>query len=292
MGENISEIEFAVFDLETTGLAPELGDRIIEIAAVRLRNGRQAGSFHSLVNPGDKAVSPGAFAVNQISRQMLEDAPDSSQVLPKFLDFISGSCLAAYNAPFDSSFLSSELRLLKRELAPEMQIADILTMARRLLPGLERYPLWFVAKALGIKTIQEHRALSDVLITVEVFKRLNSVLIKKGIVDFEQFISLFGLSSPMSDNINSAKIARIQKALDLGASLKIRYFTRHSAEFSQREVIPKAIIQEKNQLYLVGFCNLRKQERTFRIDNILDLEMGTLLRSAQEPSPAGRKNRP
>lgn len=274
MAKSISEIEFTIFDLETTGLEPESGDRIVEIAAVRLRDKQRLKVFQSLVNPGNRKISSGAFAVNQISQDMLKGAPNISELMPKFLDFISGSCLASYNAPFDFGFLSSELRLIKKQLPSDLQIVDILTMAKSLLPHLDRYSLGIVAKTVGIDSIQEHRALSDVQITIEVFNYLNRLLIKKGIADFEQFVSLFGLNSQLLNNINNAKIARIQEALDLGVSLKIRYLTRHNAEFTERDVIPRAIIQDKNQTYLVGYCNLRKQERTFRIKNILHLEMG------------------
>ena len=274
MSKSISEIEFIIFDLETTGLDPGSGERIVEIAAVRLRADQRLGTFQSLVNPGNRAISPAAFAVNRITPDMLRDAPSIYEVLPKFLDFISDSCLAAYNASFDFAFLSSESRLIKKQLPEELQIVDILIMAKRMLPHLERYALWFVANHLSIDSIQEHRALSDVQLTIEVFNHLHSSLIEKGIVDFEQFVSLFGLNSKLLDNIKNAKIARIQEAIDLGVSLKIKYLARHNTEFSEREVIPWAITQSRNQTYLVGYCNLRKQERTFKIENILHLEMG------------------
>jgi DNA polymerase III epsilon subunit family exonuclease len=275
MAKNISKVEFTIFDMETTGLEPESGDRIVEVAAVRLKDKQRLGMFQSLIKPGQRQISPGAFAVNHISPELLKDAPDISQVLPNFLEFISGSCLAAYNAPFDLAFLSSDLGLINRQLPRGLQTVDILIMARRMLPGLERYALGFVARILGIDSIQEHRALSDVQLTMKVFNHLRSILSKKGIVDFEQFISLFGLGSQLLDDINNAKVSRIQEALDLGVNLKIRYLARHNAEITEREVIPRKIIQEKDEIYLVGFCNLRNQERTFKIENILHLEIGT-----------------
>ncbi len=275
MAKNIDEIEFTIFDLETTGLDPRSGERIVEIAALRVRDKQ---IFNSLVNPGNREISSGAFAVNHISREMLKSAPAAGEILPKFLDFVSGSCLTAYNAPFDIAFLCSELGLIDKQLPQGLQIADILTMAKRMLPHLKSYALWFVAKSLGINTIQEHRALSDVRMTAEVFNHLNSLFIEGGIVDFEQFISLFGLGSSLLDNINNTKIARIQEALDLRASLRIKYFSRNKGEFSEREVIPQAIIQKKSQAYLVAYCNLRNQERTFKIKNILHLEIGALTR--------------
>ncbi|MFH1577778.1 MAG: exonuclease domain-containing protein [Candidatus Omnitrophota bacterium] len=293
MAKRINETEFVIFDVETTGLGPESGDRIVEIAARRLKGKQRLGTFNSLVNLEGGEISPAAFAVNQITPEMLKGAPPIDQVLPGFLDFISGSCLAAYNAPFDIGFLCSELKLIKRELPARFEVIDILTMAKQLLSHLGRHALWFVAESLEINNIQQHRALSDVDLTVEVFHQLNSILTKKGITDFEQLFGLFGLNSQLLDDINSTKIARIQQALDSRVTLKIRYLSRHNAKVTEREIIPQAVIKGKQQVYpalpaakqnikgdisqgvyLRGFCNLRREERMFRIENILNLEMG------------------
>ena len=68
-----------------------------------------------------------------------------------------------------------------------------------------------------------------------------------------------------------------QQALDLGITLKIKYLNRNNAEFTEREVIPRTVTQGRNQVYLVGFCKLRNQERSFGLNNILHLEMGGAL---------------
>jgi predicted DNA-binding transcriptional regulator YafY len=152
-------------------------------------------------------------------------------------------------------------------------VVDILRMARRLLPGLERYALWFVAESLGIRTKQMHRAFSDVEMTLGVFNKLKEIMQAKGIEDFTNFSNLFSISPRLLENIASQRIAEIQEAIDLGVRLKIRYLSSSGAEVSEREVIPKEIKHENNRSYLVGFCCLRNEERTFRIDGILHLEV-------------------
>src|SRR3990167_4128835 len=92
MDKKIDDVDFVVFDVETTGLSPKDGDRIVEIGALRYKNGQAWDSFSSLLNP-QRPVSPGAFAVNRISQEMLKDAPAASEVLPKFLEFAGKSCL-------------------------------------------------------------------------------------------------------------------------------------------------------------------------------------------------------
>jgi len=272
MSENIEEIEFSIFDTETTGLEPESGDRIIELAALRIKNKEKLASFHTLINP-ERNISEEAFLVNRISQDMLKDAPKIKEIIPGFFDFIKDSILCAYNASFDLAFLNQELKLNNYKFPQEIIVIDILKMARRLMPGLGSYALISVAEELKLKKKQIHRALSDVELTFEIFNKLKDISFSKGINDLSNFINLFSINSSFLEDINNQKIAKIQEALDLGVKLKIRYFSRTNAEITEREILPKEIRQEKDKSYLVGKCFLRNEERTFRIDSILHLEI-------------------
>jgi len=272
MFKDIQEVEFTVFDTETTGLEPESGDRVIEIAAIKLKNHIPGETFHSLVNPKRK-ISAAAFAVNHITDEMLEKAPAIEEVLPRFLAFVKGTVLCSYNAGFDFGFLKNEAKVLNMDLPQELVIVDILSMARILLPQIERHALWFVAQFFNIETIQQHRALSDVELTIKVFNRLNAMLREKGLTDFLQFSSLFGLSCGFLNNVKERKLSEIQQAIDLGVKLKIKYFSRSEAKVTERILTPKEIKQENKRDYLIAYCHLRNGERTFRIDGILHLEI-------------------
>ena len=272
MHKNIDEVEFTIFDTETTGLEPKSGDRIVEIAGIRCKGKEKIAKFQSLINPG-RAISEAAFAVNHIAQDMLKDAPGIEEIMPKFLEFIRGSCLCSYNATFDLEFLNNELKIIGKNALAGIAVVDILKMAKRLLPGLERYALWFVADKLEIKAQQVHRAFSDVELALGVFNKLNGILKAKGISDFNTFSSLFAIDARVLENINAQKIAQIQEAIDLGVKIKIKYLSASGAEVTEREVIPKEIRQENGRSYLVGHCYLRNEERTFRIDGILHLEI-------------------
>ncbi len=224
MSKNIDEIEFTVFDTETTGLEPGSGDRIIEIARIRFKGKVKIATFQTLVNP-NRPISEAAFQVNRITQDMLKDAPGIEVVMPKFLSFIQDSCLCSYNAGFDLEFLNNELKLLGKGILEGIIVVDILKMARRLLPGLERYALWFVAEKLGSKAQQMHRAFSDVELTLGVFHRLKEILQAKGILDFTHFSNLFAVNPSFLENINAQKIAQIQEAIDLGVKIKIKYLS-------------------------------------------------------------------
>ena len=272
MDRIIDDVDFVIFDVETTGLSPKDGDRIVEIGALRYKNGQALDSFSSLLNP-QRPVSPGAFAVNRISQEMLKDAPTAAEVLPKFLEFAGNGCLAGYNVGFDMGFLEAELGLFGQALPEDTAVVDIIQMARRTFPGLSSYGLGNFSRWLGCPEPQDHRALSDVRMTVQVFSRLLSELKKKGIGDFSAFYNLFGVNPKLSEDITNQHIAAIQKAIDLGVRLKIKYYSSSAAKVSEREVSPKEIRREGKSQYLVGYCHLRKDERTFKINAILNLEI-------------------
>ena len=272
MNQHINDVEFVIFDTETTGLEPQFGDRVIEIAALRLKGQDVLSTFETLVNPL-RPVSVAAFRVNNISDEMLKNAPKIDEAIPRFLKFIEGACLCSYNAGFDMGFLNNELRLACKEELRDIAVVDVLKMSRRLLPGLERYALWFVAQKLGIEAKQAHRAFSDVEMTLGVFNKLKQILESKGIVDFANFNTLFGLNPGFIRDVHNQKIAEIQRAIDQKLTLKIKYLSSSGAEVSERQVIPGQIRQEYNHSYLVGYCCLKKEERTFRIDGILHLEV-------------------
>lgn len=271
MHRDIEDVELTIFDTETTGLDPRCGDKIVEIAALRVRGARVSGRFETLVNP-QRPVSPGAFAVNNISADMVRDAPLIKDVLPRFFDFIKGSCLCSYNLPFDLGFLKSEMASSGIGSLDEIPLIDILAMARRLLPGLERHSLSFVAYSLGIEQRQEHRALSDVDITWQVFGKLKAALRSKGISDLGHCISLFGVDQKVLRDLTQQKLSKIQEALDDALRLKIRYMSGADGTVTERIVLPKEIRQDRRHSYMVGFCFLKNEERMFRVDGILEME--------------------
>mgnify|MGYP001572756674 CR=1 FL=1 len=186
----IKQKEFVVFDVETTGLSPVSGDRVIEIAAVKVRGLQVVEEFYSLINP-QREISFGAFAVNGISRAMVDGAPTARKIIPAFLEFIKTSVLIGHNVKFDLGFLSYELSLLELKLSPQTVALDTIRMARALIPGLGSYSLASVSYALGITEIQRHRAMADVMMTWEVFERLRQNAERKNLTQWDAWLKLF-----------------------------------------------------------------------------------------------------
>ena len=118
-----------ILDFETTGLSPDIGDRAIEIGAVRLVNGEVTERFQALMNPGQR-LSGFIEDYTGISNGMLEDADSCEVVMDRFADFIANDNLIAHNASFDKRFLDAEFGRIGRDYAGEFSCS--LLLARRI----------------------------------------------------------------------------------------------------------------------------------------------------------------
>ena len=192
---NIKTAEFIVFDVETTGLSPTDGHRIIEIAAMKVREGVIVDKFYSLVNP-KRALPPEAMAINQITEEMVADAPTADDVLPRMIDFVGGGCLTGHNVRFDLGFLCYELSLMGRKLKDGTPAVDTLKMAKELIPYLSSYKLAYLARSLGVQIGETHRAMADVEITVKVMLRLMEMAEEKDLGSVNKFFAQFGVEKP------------------------------------------------------------------------------------------------
>jgi DNA polymerase-3 subunit epsilon len=153
-----------ILDTETTGLDPNQGHRIIEVAAVEMVNRQLTGNhLHRYVNP-DRDIDAGAMQVHGITPEFLQDKPRFADIAREFVDFIQGAELIIHNAPFDVGFLNMELRLLEMPLLATWceGVVDTLAMAKSLHPG-QRNNLDALCKRYGVDNAARtlHGALLD-----------------------------------------------------------------------------------------------------------------------------------
>ncbi len=163
---------YVVFDIETTGFSP-LHNKIIEIGAVKVEEGKITDRFSAFINP----LEPIPFPIEQltgINDSMVMNAPTVDKVLPEFLSFCRGCILVAHNAEFDVSFILHNALLL--ELPFTCTYMDTVPLARILLPSLNKYKLDNVAKALNISLENHHRAVDDAACTAEIFVKFIEML--------------------------------------------------------------------------------------------------------------------
>ena len=126
-----------VLDTETTGLDPKSGHRIVEIGAVELLNHIPTGAtYHCYINP-EREIDQGAFEVHGLSSNFLENFAKFQDIVDEFNSFIKEDPLIIHNAPFDISFLNSELLAIGHKTIDQKRIIDTLPMARNKFPGAQ-----------------------------------------------------------------------------------------------------------------------------------------------------------
>lgn len=164
----LHEAPLAFLDVETTGLRPDLGDRVVEIAVVRAQGLSEVTRFVSLVNP-QRRLKPDAVRVNGITPSMVANAPVFSDLLDQVLPLIEDVVLVCHNAPFDLGFLEAELRIAGTPVWDGI-VLDTLAFARQQY-WFRRNSLSAIAYQLGIRPPDAHRALADTLTTQAIFRR-------------------------------------------------------------------------------------------------------------------------
>lgn len=148
--------DFVALDIETTGLNPKR-DRIIEIGAVKVREGKEVQQFEKLINPARK-LEEKIIQLTGITDEELEKAPYIEDVLPELLDFMGNDVLLGHRILFDFSFIKRAA--VNNNLSFEKQGIDTLKIARKFLPELESRRLPFLCEYYGIK-YDAHRAGND-----------------------------------------------------------------------------------------------------------------------------------
>ncbi len=183
LGRPLSELSFAVVDVETTGGASWRGHRIIDIGIVEVAGGRITAEYESLVNPG-RGVPPGITALTGITTDMVSDAPYFEHVAEAVEERLRGRVFVAHNAMFDWGFVSRELTDALGD-APDVPRLCTVRLARRLVPELRRRNLDVVCRHFGVPIHARHRAHGDALATARVLLRLLDEAAGLGIEDLE-----------------------------------------------------------------------------------------------------------
>lgn len=190
--------DYTVVDTETTGLSTE-SCCLIEVSALRVREGRVAAEFSTLIRPPWREVQKNCQwqegyvddfiqGLTGITDEMLEGAPLPEEALPQVEDFLGRDLLLGHNVGFDTAFLyDSFQKYLGRPLGNNS--LDQLRLARKLLPHLPHHRLGDVAAALGVPYQGAHRALADCWITYGCYEKLRALALSQGTE--EEFLQRF-----------------------------------------------------------------------------------------------------
>ena len=159
---------YIAFDVETTGLNP-LENEIIEIGALKVRDGKVAERFMEFIHP-QEPISPSITDLTGITNEMVAEARPRKAVVSDFLDFCEDDVLVGHNVTFDYSFMKTAAKACRKPF--ERDGVDTLAAARKLLRGLKNKKLETLCAHYHYVNESAHRAYDDALATAVVFEQM------------------------------------------------------------------------------------------------------------------------
>ena len=239
---------YVVFDIETTGFSA-VTDRIIEIGAVKVEDGKITDKFSTFVNP----KRPIPFRITEltgITDEMVIGSPDIETILPQFIEFIGDAVLVAHNASFDVGFIKQNCK--RQKIEADFTYVDTVALARVLLPALNRFKLDTVAKALNISLENHHRAVDDAGCTAEIFVKFVQMLKERELTTLAK-VNEFGDLNPDSIKKLPTYHVIILARNDIGrVNLYQLVSASHLVYYNRRPRIPKSVLNEHREGLIVG----------------------------------------
>ena len=246
-GQNIDS-EYVVFDIETTGLSPRF-NKIIEIGAVKIKDGKIAETFSQFVNP-EVPIPYSITKLTSINDSMVLDSPTIEEVLPEFFEFIGDAILVAHNASFDTGFIKEFA--LRQGHSFDYTIVDTMTLAHILIPELGKYTLDRLCKQFNVSLENHHRACDDAYATAEIFIKMLEMIHEKDIHSIAD-LNIMGSASP--EAIKKAKTHHgiILVKNEVGRVNLYRLISEsHINYFNRRPRIPKSLINKYREGLIIG----------------------------------------
>ncbi len=246
-GQNI-DTEYVVFDIETTGLSPRF-NKIIEIGAVRVKNGKICDTYSRFVNPG-VPIPYNITKLTSINDSMVMDAPVIETVLPEFLEYVGDAVLVAHNASFDTGFIKEFAK--RQGISVENTIMDTMTLAHILIPELGKYTLDRLCKQFNVSLLNHHRACDDARATAEIFVKMLKMLHDK---EINTIAKLNSMSHTSADAVKKAKTYHgiILVKNEIGRVNLYRLISEsHINYFARRPRIPKSLINKYREGLIIG----------------------------------------
>ena len=263
---DLTNCRFVFLDLETTGLSPWFGDRICEVGMVVTEGRRIKQTYQQLVNP-ERPLSPGAASTNGLTDSELQTAPLFSEIAETVEDLLRDAEVVCNNAQFDLQFLDSEFR----RLGGEVQIPNLIDTLRLAREYFE-FPsntLISIAEALQVQKSVAHRALYDALTARAIFFGMMDALRGESKL-LDEYIGFY--SSPAWPQDGVQLPTELGEAIYGGRRLLITYIDG-DGQRTTRWITPKQVLGLSDYIYLQAYCHLRRAERSFRLDRIVELRV-------------------
>ncbi len=240
----LSELDYVVFDIETTGFDPQ-GDRIIELAGVKVSKGEIVGRFSTFCDP-KRNISDKIVRLTGITNSMVDGAPTEEVVVKDFIEFAKGCILVAHNAAFDTSFVKYVSN--KYNLGYKFKSLDTLALSRLLYPELKSHKLDKVCAHLNVLLQDHHRAINDAEATAGMLVKMLEQLHNQGVETAKQLNELAGDNSSGETHhiiIFAKNKTGLFNLYKLVSESHLNYFKR-------RPRIPRSLLNENREGLILG----------------------------------------
>lgn len=228
--------DFTAIDIETTGLNPKT-ERIIEVGAVKVRDGKIVDQYESLINPGRK-LEERIIELTGITDEMLKTAPTPEEILPGLLNFLGDDILLGHSLMFDYSFIKRLAVNLKLWDAKATSSGiDTLKIARHFLTDLESRSLPFLCKYFGIPH-KAHRAVEDAKAAALLYERLAGEFYEESVFAPFQLIYRVKREAPATQ-AQKERLYKLAKEHKLILEYDINTLTRNEASRMADKIILK-----------------------------------------------------
>lgn len=247
MKDQTVDSSFIVFDLETTGLSSET-EKITEIGAVKVENGKITDRWSSFVNP-ENPIPANIVELTGITDEMVANAPKIDEALPQFLKFCEGSVLVAHNAKFDVGFIKKNAKDLN--IPFNFSYLDTLQLARCLYPDLANHKLNTLSKHLNVLLENHHRAVDDAKATADIFVEMLSELRTREQLSLADLNTVYDMAEASRKNkayhiILLAKNKQgIRNIYEMVSAAHLKYFHRTPR-------IPRSLLERHRDGVIVG----------------------------------------
>ena len=249
----LKDATYVVFDVETTGLSAER-DRLIEIAAVKVKNGAEIDSFESYINP-QRPISELITRLTSITNDDVKDAPLEKEVMTNFYNWIDeDDILVAHNAKFDLGFLDTCFERLGLENKNNASI-DTLFVSRAENKEAKRHGLSNLAKLYKVRLVQHHRAIYDTKATAEIFVKMLDQLFELGIEYHNEIDEKIDLELAHKRSRTFPCSILVKNAKGLKDLFRLVSYSCTKYLNSAKPTIPRSLLAEYREDLLIGSGN-------------------------------------
>ncbi|CAM4242635.1 PolC-type DNA polymerase III [Paenibacillus tarimensis] len=277
--QDLQTAEYVVFDIETTGLSI-INNKIIELAGVKMREGKEIDRFSTFINPHEK-IPYHIQQLTNINDEMVKDAPELAPKLREFVEFIGDAILVAHNARFDIGFIQANCKAIG---IPEVMnpVLDTLELARFIHPSMKNHRLNTLADKYKVSLDNHHRAIDDSIALGGVLFGLIADAAARNITGLHQLNDYVGLdfsnSRPFHCGIYALNAVGKKNLFKLVSLSHTEYFKRVAC-------IPKSkLVELREGLLVISGCEkgeffetvlnktMEEAEETARFYDVLEIQ--------------------